>query len=197
LSVVSFQNILVIEYPKVSFLLLYGELPTSRELEHFTHRVLRHTFVKQSLVDIIKYVDVQYIGYIALNAFDIPEQRQKMHILWEHWSVCWLQKVRRFQLLNNSQIFMSALLGTLYPDANPAINGGDIYNSPMIREKQVSVACVYEYSYMFWNLLDTSFTRNNANFSSLYLSTQGWTPIQLSSVWWKSILYRKLYVHVG
>jgi citrate synthase len=87
-------------FMEVSFLLLYGELPTSRELEHFTHRVLRHTFVKQSLVDIIKAT---------------PKDAHPMGTL----------------------VSMLAAEGTLYPDANPAINGGDIYNSPMIREKQI------------------------------------------------------------
>eukprot|EP00871_Galdieria_phlegrea_P005279 jgi/Galph1/5752/GphlegSOOS_G4385.1 len=87
-------------FMEVSFLLLYGELPNSRELEHFTHRVLRHTFIKESLVDMIKTA---------------PKNAHPMGML----------------------VSLLAAQGTLYPEANPAINGGDIYNSGTVREKQI------------------------------------------------------------
>ncbi|GJD06431.1 Citrate synthase, peroxisomal [Galdieria sulphuraria] len=63
-------------------------------------RVLRHTFLKQSLVDIIKAT---------------PKESHPMGLL----------------------VSMLAAEGTLYPDANPAISGGDVYNSPRVREKQI------------------------------------------------------------
>ncbi|MBK9940217.1 MAG: citrate synthase [Kouleothrix sp.] len=41
-------------YLEVAYLLLYGELPTKERLEWWEHRIRRHTFLHQSLIDLIQ-----------------------------------------------------------------------------------------------------------------------------------------------
>jgi len=52
---------------ETSFLLLYGELPTSDELSYFTERVMRHTFIHEDLASMMKSFryDAHPMGMLA------------------------------------------------------------------------------------------------------------------------------------
>ena len=39
---------------EVAYLLIFGELPTADELSHWTERVMRHTYIHENLVDMLK-----------------------------------------------------------------------------------------------------------------------------------------------
>lgn len=41
-------------YLEVSYLILYGELPTKTQLEHWVNRITRHTFIHENLVGLIR-----------------------------------------------------------------------------------------------------------------------------------------------
>lgn len=87
-------------FMEVSFLLLYGELPSARQLAQWEHRVMRHTFVHQDIISLMQ--DFRYDAHpmgMLVSAF--------------------------------------AAMGTLHPEANPALQGTNLYESKDVREKQV------------------------------------------------------------
>jgi len=65
-----------------AYLLIYGELPTADELEHWTNRIMRHTYIHENLVQIIESFryDAHPMGILissvaAMSTFH-PEARQ-------------------------------------------------------------------------------------------------------------------------
>ena len=65
-----------------AYLLIYGELPTAGELEHWTNRIMRHTYIHENLVQIIESFryDAHPMGILissvaAMSTFH-PEARQ-------------------------------------------------------------------------------------------------------------------------
>lgn len=78
-------------YKEVAYLLLYGELPSSEELEYWNYRVMRHTYIHENLAQMIKSFryDAHPMGMLitsiaAMSTFyaealnlDDPQVRQK------------------------------------------------------------------------------------------------------------------------
>ncbi|KAJ1923715.1 hypothetical protein IWQ60_005691 [Tieghemiomyces parasiticus] len=86
---------------EVSYLLIYGELPTARQFERFHHEVMHHTFVHHNLGQLMR-------------SFNYDAHPMGM--------------------------FISGIsaLSTFHPEANPALNGQDMYvNDARMRNKQI------------------------------------------------------------
>ena len=85
---------------EVSFLLLYGNLPSKTELDYFSNRVMRHTYVHEDLKQMMKSFryDSHPMGMLVSSV---------------------------------------SALGTFHPEANPALNGRNIYDSKTMRNKQI------------------------------------------------------------
>ncbi|KAI9340166.1 citrate synthase [Zopfochytrium polystomum] len=70
---------------EVSYLLIYGELPTARQLDTWTTRIMRHTFVHENMIDYLKSFryDAHPMGMIvssiaAMSTFH-PEASSALH----------------------------------------------------------------------------------------------------------------------
>jgi len=85
---------------EVSFLLLYGELPTKDELDYFSGRIMSHTFIHEDLkkmMESFRY-DSHPMGMI---------------------------------------ISTLAAMSTFHPEANPALQGQNVYDDKKLRNKQI------------------------------------------------------------
>jgi len=85
---------------EVSFLLLYGELPTADQLDYFKGRVMTHTYIHEDLKDMMKSFryDSHPMGMI---------------------------------------ISTLAAMSTFHPQANPALQGQNVYDDKVLRNKQI------------------------------------------------------------
>jgi citrate synthase len=85
---------------EVSYLLIYGELPTTQQLNYFSDRVMKHTFVHEDLARLMQNFryDAHPMGMLAS-------------------SVC--------------------AMGTFQSDANPALQGENVYEDLTFRNKQI------------------------------------------------------------
>lgn len=85
---------------EVSYLLIYGELPTIEQLNYFIDRIMKHRFVHEDLARLMQNFryDAHPMGMLAA-------------------SVC--------------------AMGTFQSDANPALQGEDVYNDLTFRNKQI------------------------------------------------------------
>jgi len=85
---------------EVSYLLIYGDLPTESQLSYYTDRVMKHSFVHEDLAKMMQSFryDAHPMGMLATT-------------------LC--------------------AMGTLQRDANPALQGQDVYNSKELRNKQI------------------------------------------------------------
>jgi len=85
---------------EVCFLLLYGELPTTDQLEYFRGRVMTHTYIHEDLKDMMKSFryDSHPMGMI---------------------------------------ISTLAAMSTFHPEANPALQGQNVYDDKVLRNKQI------------------------------------------------------------
>lgn len=85
---------------EVAFLLIHGNLPTKRQLNYFTGRVMGHTYVHEDLKRIMSHFryDAHPMGMMVASI---------------------------------------SAMGTLHPEANPALAGQDVYNDLNIRNKNI------------------------------------------------------------
>jgi len=100
---------------EVAYLLIYGSLPTKSQLDFFSDRIMKHTYIHEDVAEMMKSFryDAHPMGMLitALSA-----------------------------------------LGTVHPEANPALAGQDVYNCQKVRNKQInraigSVATISAFAY--------------------------------------------------
>eukprot|EP00002_Diphylleia_rotans_P039174 TRINITY_DN901_c0_g1_i1.p1 TRINITY_DN901_c0_g1~~TRINITY_DN901_c0_g1_i1.p1 ORF type:complete len:495 (-),score=115.90 TRINITY_DN901_c0_g1_i1:67-1551(-) len=85
---------------EVSYLLLYGELPTKTELDHWVSRIMRHTFIHENMTSLLRTFryDAHPMGML---------------------------------------ISATAAMSTFHAEANPALQGVDLYKDKKMRAKQI------------------------------------------------------------
>lgn len=87
-------------FMEVSYLLLYGTLPSKKQLDFFSGRVMKHTYVHEDIKKMMKgfRYDAHPMGMLVSTI---------------------------------------AAMGTLHPEANPALTSQEVYNDKRLRNKQI------------------------------------------------------------
>jgi len=85
---------------EVAYLIIYGELPTPTEYQHWQQKIMTHTYLHENLLQLMKSFryDAHPMGML---------------------------------------ISTMAAMSTFHPEANPALQGPDIYKNPHMRNKQI------------------------------------------------------------
>lgn len=87
-----------------SYLVIYGELPTPKQLETFSKRIMQASCLTEDLM-----ARAQHLS----KAF--PHTAHPMHMLCAGFTI----------------------LGSCFPEQNPAAAGGDVYKDPVVRNQQI------------------------------------------------------------
>jgi citrate synthase len=100
---------------EVSYLLLYGNLPSQKQLDYFNGRIMKHTYVHEDIKAMMKQFryDAHPMGMLVSTV---------------------------------------AAVGTLHPEANPALSGQQVYDDKRLRNKQMhrmigSIPTIAAYAY--------------------------------------------------